>query len=269
MKKSRVRRKSRKRSVVKKSKAYKSRRKSRSKRSRKRSNSTSKHSRKSTTKRSRKSSKSGRKHKMDEGDQQDPFRNIGNIPVMQPLNVPVTQGVQQLPRLPPMPPQQRLIRPQIPNRMPEFINLCKDCEIEPFPRNTLYRQIAADGPNHHDGISIRDVNPEALRQLLAILSENYENMVRDVDRKISKIDLIEILEYLASQLAHLNMNEMINGLIQTIRNSFRMAKSAQSSSVQTSRLQRPSQNITRISSGDSTMVPYDPNRPAGPGEGGV
>ena len=46
--------------------------------------------------------------------------------------------------------------------------------IEPFPRNTLYRQIAADGPNHHDGISIRDVNPEALRQLLAILSENYE-----------------------------------------------------------------------------------------------
>ena len=128
----------------------------------------------------------------------------------------------------------------------------------------MYRQIAADGPNHHDGISIRDVNPEALRQLLAILSENYENMVRDVNRKISKIDLIEILEYLASQLAHLNMNEMINGLIQTIRNSFRMAKSAQSS-----RLQRPSQNITRISSGDSTMVPYDPNRPAGPGEGGV
>ena len=264
MKKSRVRRKSRKRSVVKKSKAYKSPHKSRSKRSRKRSNFTSKHSRKSTTKRSRKSSKSGRKHKMDEGDQQDPFRNIGNMPVMQPLNVPVAQGVQQLPRLPPMPPQQRLIRPQIPNRMPEFINLCKDCEIEPFPRNTLYRQIAADGPNHHDGISIRDVNPEALRQLLAILSENYENMVRDVDRKISKIDLIEILEYLASQLAHLNMNEMINGLIQTIRNSFRMAKSAQSS-----RLQRPSQNITRISSGDSTMAPYDPNRPAGPGEGGV
>ena len=256
MKKSRVRQKSRKRSVVKKSKAYKSRRKSRSKRSRKRSNSISKYSRKSTTKRSRKSSKSGRKHKMDEGDQQDPFQNIGNIPVM--------QGVQQLPRLPPMPPQQRLIRPQIPNRMPEFINLCKDCEIEPFPRNTLYRQIAADGPNHHDGISIRDVNPEALRQLLAILSENYENMVRDVDRKISKIDLIEILEYLASQLAHLNMNEMINGLIQTIRNSFRMAKSAQSS-----RDQRPSQNIIRISSGDSTMVPYDPNRPAGPGEGGV
>ena len=195
---------------------------------------------------------------MDEDDQEDPFRNIGNIPVMQPLDG------QQLPRLPPMPPQRRIMRPQIPNRMPEFINLCKDCEIEPFRRNTLYRQIAADGPNHHDGISIRDVNPEALRQLLAILSENYENMVRDVDRKISKIDLIEILEYLASQLPHLNMNEMINGLIQTIRNSFRMAKSAQSS-----RLQRPSQNITRISSGDSTMVPYDPNRPAGPGEGGV
>lgn len=263
MKKSRVRRKSRKRSVVKKSKAYKSRRKSRSKRSRKRSNSTSKRSRKSTTKRSRKRSKSSRKHKMNEDDQQDPFWNIGNIPVMQPLDG------QQLPRLPPMPPQQRLMRPQIPNRMSEFINLCKDCGIEPFPRNVLYRQIAGDGPNHHDGICVRDVNPEALRQLLTILSENYENMVRDVDRKISKIDLIEILEYLASQLAHLNMNEMINGLIQTIRNSFRMAKSAQSSSVQTSRAQRPSQNITRISSGDSTMVPYDPNRPAGPGEGGM
>ena len=88
-----------------------------------------------------------------------------------------------------MPQQQRLIRPQIPNKMPEFINLTttRECEIEPFPRNTLYRQIAADGPNHHDGISIRDVNPEALRQLLAILSENYENMFRDVDRKISKI----------------------------------------------------------------------------------
>jgi len=219
-------------------------------------------------KRSRKRSKSGRKHKMDEGDQQNPFWNIGNIPVMQPLNIPVAQGVQQLPRLPPMPPQQRLMRPQIPNRMSEFINLCKDCGVEPFPRNALHRQVAADGPNHHHGIYVRDVNPEALRQLLAILTENYENMTRDVEKNISKNDLIEILEYLASQLEHLNMNDIINGLLQTIRSSIRMVKPVSSSSAQ--RPQRPSQNITRISSGDSTMMaPYDPNRQAEEGEGGM
>ena len=101
---------------------------------------------------------------------------------------------------PPPPPRLLSQKPEIPNKLKEFIGLCKTCDVELFPRDKFFRNIGVEGPNHYDGFFIGDIYPESLSKLLSILTENYENMVRDENQNISKIDLIEIFEYLESQL---------------------------------------------------------------------